>query len=75
MREKIKKSSNNTVNRDSSPYFSPRDLAERWRCSRTTVQRIVTQARIGKVILGNGKHGSVRYVRADVEAYERARSL
>ncbi len=56
-----------------SPYLSPRDLAERWRCSRTTAQRIAEQAHIGKVLLGGGKNGSVRYLRADVEAYEQAR--
>ena len=58
-----------------SPYISPRELAERWRCSRTSAQRIANQAGFGKTCLGNGKHASVRYRRADVESYEQARSV
>ena len=65
----------NTVNGDSSPYLSPRDLAERWRCSRTSVHRIAKQANFRRVILGNGKHCGVRYVRVDVEEYEQTRQV
>lgn len=64
-----------TANENPSPYISPRELAERWRCSRTSAQRIAKQAGIGKLVLGNGKHASIRYVRVDIERYEQARQV
>lgn len=64
-----------TVNSDLSLYFSPRDLAERWRCSRTSAQRIADRVGFSKVLLGEGKHGIVRYVRSEVEEYEASRTV
>ena len=75
MKNKSQNSGGGTVVETSSPYLSPRDLAERWRCSRTSVQRITEQAGIGKLVLGNGKNATVRYLRADVERYEQTRSI
>lgn len=54
-------------------YISPRELAHRWRCSRTTAQRIARRAGITTVYLGRGRNGLVRYVREEVEAYEESR--
>ena len=56
-----------------SLYFSPRDLAERWRCSRTGAQDIARREGFTKVFLGEGKRGMVRYLRSEVEAYEASR--
>jgi len=64
-----------TARSDLSIYVSPRDLAERWRCSRTTAQRIADRAGFTKVLLGQGKHGIVRYARSEVEEYEASRTV
>ena len=58
-----------------SPYVSPKELALRWRCSRSSVDRITRQAGLSRVVLGNGVKGMVRYVRKEVEAYEAARRV
>ncbi len=54
-------------------YLSPRQLAIRWDCSRTTAQRIADRAGISKYLLGEGKNGTVRYRLNEIEAYEQAR--
>lgn len=56
-----------------SPFISPKELATRWRCSRSSVDRIARQAGFTKLCLGRGKNGTVRYVRKEVIAYEVAR--
>ncbi len=56
-----------------SPYISPKELAQRWRCSRSSVDRIAERARLRRLCLGEGKNGVVRYVRKEVEAYEASR--
>jgi hypothetical protein len=56
-------------------YVSPRELAARWRCSRSSVDRIARRAEISRVYLGEGKNGIVRYVRKEVEAYEESRRV
>lgn len=53
-----------------SPYFAPKELAARWRCSRSSVDRIAQRAGLTRLCLGEGRNGIVRYVRAEVEAYE-----
>ena len=53
-----------------SPFFSVAELAQRWSCSRSSVARILKRARIGRVVLGMGKNGMVRYPREEVEIYE-----
>ncbi len=58
---------------DGTRYVSPRWLAERWDCSRTTAQRIADRAGITKVYLGEGRNGTVRYRLDEIEAYEEAR--
>jgi hypothetical protein len=54
----------------SSPYLSPKELQERWRCSRSSVDRIARRAGLTRYCLGEGRHGIVRYSRKEVEAFE-----
>ncbi|XAL98673.1 hypothetical protein OT109_13925 [Phycisphaeraceae bacterium D3-23] len=54
-------------------YFSPNELAARWRCSRSSVDRIAQRANLTRVCLGDGRNGIVRYLRKEVEAYEASR--
>ena len=56
-----------------TPFISPRELAERWQCSRSSVDRIARRARLKRVCLGKGENGMVRYLRKEVIAYEKAR--
>ena len=58
-----------------SPYLSPRELAERWRCSRSSVDRIARRAGLKRFCLGEGRNGIVRFLRKEVEAYEESRSV
>jgi len=60
----------NTTTKEPPPYLSPNDLAERWRCGRSSVDRIATRAGLKKLYLGEGKNGIVRFIRKEVEAYE-----
>jgi len=60
---------------DPSTYLSPKDLADRWRCSRPTVTRITERAGFRRFCLGEGRNGMVRYLRTEVEAYEASRCL
>ena len=58
-----------------SLYLSPRELAERWRCARSSVDRIAGRAGLKRLYLGEGKNGIVRYIRKEVEAYEKSRLI
>lgn len=58
-----------------SPYIAPRELAERWRCSRSSVDRIARRAGLSRFCLGEGRTGMVRYRREEVEAYEASRRI
>lgn len=58
-----------------SPYISPKELAFRWRCGRSTVDRITSRAGMTKLFLGEGKNGIVRYLVKEVEAYEASRQV
>lgn len=55
------------------PYISPKELAERWQCSRSSVDRIARRAKMKRLCIGTGKNGSVRYFRKEVLAYEEKR--
>jgi len=57
----------------SSPFISPKELASRWRCSRSSVDRIARQAKFTRLCLGHGPNGTIRYVVKEVIAYEAAR--
>ena len=56
-----------------APFLSPKELAERWRCSRSSVDRIARRAGLSRVCLGEGRNGIVRYLREEVHAYEQSR--
>ena len=58
-----------------SPYIAPRELAERWLCSRSSVDRIARRACLSRFCLGEGRTGIVRYSREEVEAYEASRRM
>jgi hypothetical protein len=60
---------------ESSPYLSPKELAQRWRCSRSSVDRIAQRAGLSRLCLGEGRNGIVRYIRKEVEAYEASRLI
>lgn len=66
---------NKKASRDISPYISPSELAERWHCARSSVDRIAARARLKRMYLGIGKNGIVRYIRKEVEAYEASRII
>jgi hypothetical protein len=51
-------------------YISPNELAVRWSCSRSSVDRIARRAGLTRLCLGEGRNGMVRYVRSEVEEYE-----
>lgn len=63
----------NTSEEELVQYVSPRQLAMRWDCSRTTAQRIADRVGIPKYYLGEGKNGLVRYAMQDIESYEVSR--
>ena len=58
-----------------SPFLSPKELAERWRCGRSSVDRIASRAKMRRIFLGEGKNGIVRYIRKEVEEYEQSRTM
>jgi hypothetical protein len=58
-----------------APYISPKELSERWQCSRSSVDRIVRRAGIKRLYLGEGRNGMVRFLRREVEAYELKRLI
>ena len=58
-----------------SPYISPRELAQRWRCGRSTVDRIAERERLTRLCLGEGRNGVIRYLLEEVESLERERLL
>ncbi len=60
---------------DPLPYYSPLELAKRWRCSRSSVDRIAQRAELKRMYLGEGKNGIVRYIRKEVETYEESRII
>ncbi len=56
-----------------SPCLSAKELAERWRCARSSVDRIARRAGLRRVCLGGGIRGMVRDLREEVEQYEHSR--
>lgn len=58
---------------EASPFVSPKELAQRWRCSRSSVDRIARRAGLHRVCLGDGSRGMVRFLREEVERYEHSR--
>lgn len=66
---------NRSVTAGESPYVSPKELAGRWRCGRSSVDRIARRAGLTRLCLGTGRNGMVRYLRKEVEAYEASRQV
>lgn len=60
---------------DVTPYISPNELAARWCCARSSVDRIARRAGLTRLLLGEGKNGLVRYLRKEVDAYEASRLM
>jgi len=58
-----------------SPYISPAELANRWRCGRSSVDRIARRAGLTRFCLGEGKNGMVRYFLKEVIDYEASRRI
>ena len=58
-----------------SVYVSPKELAARWQCSRSSIARIARRAQLTELCLGVGRNGMVRYIRKEVEAYEASRQI
>ena len=58
-----------------SPYLSPKELAARWRCARSSVDRIARRANLTRLCLGTGRTGIVRFIRKEVEALEATRRV
>ncbi len=57
------------------PFISPRELAARWRCGRSSVDRLARLAGMTRLCLGSGRNGTVRYLITEVEAYEASRMI
>ncbi|MFT3785997.1 MAG: hypothetical protein QM770_07510 [Tepidisphaeraceae bacterium] len=51
-------------------YAAPKELATRWKCSRSSVERIARRNRLTKLILGDGRNGLVRYLWKEILAFE-----
>jgi hypothetical protein len=57
------------------PFVSPKELALRWRCSRSSVDRVVERAGLTKCFLGDGRCGMVRFLLSEVEDFEESRKV
>ena len=60
---------------DAIDLISPREMAQRWRCSRSSVDRIARRAGFTRYVLGEGRNGMVRYLRGEVERFESSRKI
>jgi len=60
---------------DLSDYIAPKEIAQRWQCGRSSVDRIARRNHFTRICLGHGKNGTVRYVRKEVEEYEASRRI
>ena len=62
-------------NNPQSSFFSPKELANRWQVSRSSVSRIAKRAGFNIFYPGDGKNSSVRHPREEVIAYEQSRQI
>jgi hypothetical protein len=58
-----------------SQFISPGEIALRWDCARSSVDRIARRAGFTRLCLGEGKNGMVRYLRKEVAAHEASRQV
>jgi len=63
------------INEGQELYMSPKELAARWKCGRSTADRIARREGFRHLALGVGRNGTIRYVREDVIAYEQRRVI
>jgi hypothetical protein len=56
-------------------YVAPAELAQRWQCARSSVDRIARRAKLSRCLLGDGRNGMVRYLWKEVQAYEQSRRV
>ena len=66
---KNRRSKSNT-NETANLYISPNELARRWQCSRSSVDRIALRVGLRRLCLGTGRNGTIRYLLREIEAYE-----
>lgn len=50
-------------------YVTISEIAEKWRCDRTTAVRALKRAGVKAYALGPGRNGLKRYCKAEVEAF------
>lgn len=55
--------------------ISAKELADRWQCARSSVDRVARREGFRRICLGDGKNGMVRFLRKEVEAYEKNRLI
>lgn len=65
----------NEASEEEGPYVAPKELAKRWQCSRSSVDRIARRAGLTRVCLGEGVNGMIRYIRKEIERYEQSRQI
>ena len=58
-----------------SPYISPKELAARWCCDRSSVAQNARRAGLTRLYLGTGRAGMVRFIRKEIEAFEISRRV
>ena len=63
------------IRKENEEYVTPNELAVRWKCSRTSVDRYTRKAGLTRLYLGEGKNGIVRFLRREVIAYEKTRQV
>ena len=56
-------------------YISPNQLAARWACSRSSVDRVAQKAGFSRFFLGSGKNGNIRYLLSEVLEFERKQTV
>jgi hypothetical protein len=61
--------------KEPSQYISRRELAKRWQCALSSVDRIARRAGLGRFCPGEGRNGMVRFLRKEVELFELSRSI
>ncbi|MBU5612895.1 hypothetical protein [Geomonas azotofigens] len=56
-------------------FITPEELAHRWHCARTSVDRIARRENLSRVCLGTGKNGMVRFLLKEIMEYEASRTV
>jgi DNA-binding transcriptional MocR family regulator len=59
----------NDIYAEGKHLVSLRQLAQEWDCSRNTVRRVLARAGVYPYFLSDGRNGTLRYDRAEVDAF------